>query len=87
MTRIESSLDWQEVKLELLRNSLHTKLISYVEISKMIRNLDEQVKKLGNEEIHARTTGKDRRAKEMVESINSAIETFEYHLLMETLSR
>lgn len=83
--KIKSSLDWPEVKTELITQAAI--VIHYPEISKIIRNLDNEIKRLGNEEIHARITGHDRRAKEMVDAINNIIETLENHLLLESLSR
>lgn len=84
--QIESSLDWDLVRAELFKEATKSKLIHFTEISHVFRNLDNEIKKLGNEEIHVKITGKDRRAKEMLESINSTIEMLEQHILLARLS-
>ena len=83
---IKSSLDWDLVRAELFKEATQSKLIHFTEISHVFRNLDNEIKKLGNEEIHARITGKDRRVKEMIEKINSIIEMLEQNILLARLS-
>lgn len=82
---LNSSLDWDLIRTELVINATNSG-ISFNEMSHMMRNLNEEVKKLGNEEIHARITGKDRRVKEKLEQINSVIEIIEHHILLASLS-
>ena len=83
--KLTTSLDWDQVRSELVINATHSG-IQFKEMSHIMRNLNEEVKKLGNEEIHARITGKDRRVKEKLEQINSVIETIEQHILLASLS-
>ena len=77
--KINSSLDWNKIEIDLLSKS--KKLIHSKDIKRMIINIREEVSNLSKEEVHLRS-GHSNVANELLEKINADIEVLEGFLLV-----
>jgi len=79
---IKTSLEWANVEVSLMRKTVG--LAHGLEVRKMIRNIQEEVKLLSRAEVEARR-GKKLKAEELLEKINNDIQTVEEFLLVAAL--
>jgi hypothetical protein len=79
---LQSSLDWQTARSDLLQKT--TNLTHGREIRKMIENISVKVTELSKAEVAARR-GRSNSAAELISQINEDIETVEGFLLVAAL--
>jgi hypothetical protein len=81
--KIQTSLDWGEVGVELTRQL--NKLPYNPDLRKFIHNIDIMITELSKAEVEARRINKLEYTKEKVDEINKAIDHFEKLLLIAQL--
>ena len=81
--RIDTSLDWWKVDIELTKQ---IESIGYnPDLSKMLRNIESMIDDLSKLEVEARRTHKLEYTKQKVDAINKAIDHLEKLLLIAKL--
>jgi hypothetical protein len=82
---LKSSLDWSDLKQELIKEA--SLVFSYQQIHHMTKNIEVMIRDLGNLEIQAKRMGHRKAVTKKVAEINSVLETFENIILLERLSK
>lgn len=80
---INSSLEWHELKINLLKNLRGLRYRR--ELEKMISNIEKEITELSKAEVDLRR-GKKHRAIELLEKVNKDIEVVEEFILVARLS-